>query len=78
MNSRDAFVVKRTYTSNLSNMLGTSGFQIYDVANQQSSDLPKPEEGALMNWAHSPDYKYFDYTAGSEDPTIYRIRMADL
>ncbi len=31
-----------------------------------------------MNWAHSPDYKYFYYTAGSEDPTIYRIRMSDL
>lgn len=55
-----------------------SALQIYDAATQQWSDLPKPQQGPVLNWAHSPDFKFFYYTAGSGDPKIYRIRMADL
>jgi tricorn protease-like protein len=55
-----------------------TGFQLYDVATKKWSDLPKPEKGSVANWAHSPDFKYFYYTAGTDDPKIYRIRMADL
>jgi WD40 repeat protein len=51
--------------------------QIYNLSTQRWSDLTKPEDGPVVNWARSPDFKYFYYTA-ARDPKIIRIRMADL
>jgi DNA-binding winged helix-turn-helix (wHTH) protein/Tol biopolymer transport system component len=53
-------------------------FQIYDLATGRWSDLAGLETGPLRGWARSPDYKYFYYTTGSDDPKLCRIRMADL
>ena len=55
-----------------------TGLQMYDVATQKWSQLPKPEKGSVINWAHSPDFKYFYYTAGTDEAKIYRIRMSDM
>jgi dipeptidyl aminopeptidase/acylaminoacyl peptidase len=52
--------------------------QIYDVSSKQWSDLTKPEDGPVVNWAHSPDFEYFYYTTRGQDPRLFRIRMADL
>ena len=42
------------------------------------SELSKPEDGPVGNWAHSPDFKYFYYTTRGQDPRIIRVRMADM
>ena len=52
--------------------------QIYDVSAGQWSELSKPEDGPVGNWAHSPDFKYFYYTTRGQDPRIIRVRMADM
>jgi DNA-binding beta-propeller fold protein YncE len=33
--------------------------------------------GYVVNWAHSPDYKYVYYTTGGAEPMASRIRLAD-
>jgi Tol biopolymer transport system component len=55
-----------------------TGLHLYDVATQKWSELVKPEKGSVINWAHSPDFKYFYYTAGTDDTKMYRIRMSDM
>ena len=52
--------------------------QIYDVSTGQWSNLTKPEEGPVGNWAHSPDFKYLYYTTRGRDPRLFRVRMADM
>jgi hypothetical protein len=52
---------------------------IFDVTTQKWSDLAVPgkTEGGVVNWAHSPDYKYVYYTTGGAEPKAMRIRLAD-
>ena len=33
--------------------------------------------GYVVNWAHSPDYKYVYYTTGGAEPMVLRVRLAD-
>jgi hypothetical protein len=45
---------------------------------QTWSDLvPSSLPGRLVNWSHSPDYKYLYYTTGGEEPKAMRVRLAD-
>jgi hypothetical protein len=53
------------------------GFQIFDFATQQWTDVPNPEEARVVYWAHSPDFKYFYYTSGDPVPKVIRLRVAD-
>jgi Tol biopolymer transport system component/DNA-binding winged helix-turn-helix (wHTH) protein len=51
---------------------------IFDVRKQQWSDLvPGKVPGSVINWAHSPDYKYVYYTTGGAEPKAMRVRLAD-
>ena len=51
---------------------------IFDVRAQQWSDLvPGKVPGSVINWAHSPDYKYVYYTTGGAEPKALRVRLAD-
>jgi hypothetical protein len=52
--------------------------QIYDVATQKWSDLTKPEDGPIVNLAHSPDFSYFYYTTSGQNARLVRVRSADL
>jgi DNA-binding winged helix-turn-helix (wHTH) protein/Tol biopolymer transport system component len=52
--------------------------QIYDVATQQWSDLTKPEDGPVVNWAHSPDFSFFYYTTSGQNARLIRVRSSDL
>jgi len=50
----------------------------FNVKTQQWSDLVSGgQPGAVIDWNHSPDYKYLYYTTGDAEPTIMRIRLAD-
>src|SRR5215831_8669042 len=43
--------------------------EIFDVRTQKWSDLvPGKLSGSVVNWAHSPDYKYVYYTTGGAEP----------
>jgi len=44
------------------------GFQIFDLATPQWTDIPNLGQERVVNWAHSPDFKYFYYTTGEQDP----------
>jgi eukaryotic-like serine/threonine-protein kinase len=51
---------------------------VFDVTTQQWSELVSFTAPAyVVNWAHSPDYKYVYYTTGGADPMALRIRLAD-
>jgi dipeptidyl aminopeptidase/acylaminoacyl peptidase len=51
---------------------------LFDVRTQRWSDLvPGKVPGSVVNWAHSPDYKYVYYTTGGAEPKAMRIRLAD-
>jgi len=47
---------------------------LFNIKTQQWSDLLP---GSVVNWAHSPDYKYVYYTTGGPEPIAMRIRLAD-
>lgn len=50
---------------------------IFDVRTQQWSDLVSGgAPGTVVNWAHSPDYRYVYYTTGGAEPEALRIRLA--
>jgi len=50
----------------------------FNVKTQQWSDLVSgAQPGAVIDWAHSPDYRYLYYTTGGPEPTTMRIRLAD-
>jgi Tol biopolymer transport system component len=52
--------------------------EIFDVRTQKWSDLvPGKLPGSVVNWAHSPDYKYVYYTTGRAEPKVMRVRLAD-
>jgi dipeptidyl aminopeptidase/acylaminoacyl peptidase len=51
---------------------------IFDIKTQKWSDLvslTKPD--TVVNWAHSPDYKYVYYTTGGAEPRALRVRLSD-
>jgi hypothetical protein len=51
---------------------------MFDVKTRRWSELVSvrsPE--AIINWAHSPDYRYVLYTTGGTEPKAMRIRLAD-
>jgi Tol biopolymer transport system component len=51
---------------------------VFDLKTQKWSDLvPGPIPGSVVNWAHSPDYKYVYYTTGGADPQALRVRLSD-
>ena len=55
-----------------------SKLEIFDVRTQKWSDLvPGKLANSVVNWAHSPDYKYVYYTTGGAEPKAVRIRLAD-
>jgi serine/threonine protein kinase/Tol biopolymer transport system component len=50
----------------------------FDVRTQKWSDLVSlTTPGDLVNWAHSPDYKYVYYTVGGAEPRALRLKLAD-
>ena len=52
--------------------------EIFDVRTQKWSDLvPGKVSASVVNWAHSPDYRYVYYTTGGAEPQALRIRLAD-
>jgi hypothetical protein len=51
---------------------------VFDVKTQRWSDLiSSTPTGYVVNWAHSPDYKYVYYTTGGAEPMAFRVRLAD-
>lgn len=51
---------------------------LFDVRTQHWSDLVRDmKPGTVVNWAHSPDYKYLYYTTGGTDPKVIRVRISD-
>jgi len=51
---------------------------VFDVKTQERSDLvslTKPD--TIVNWAHSPDFKYVYYTTGGAEPQALRVRLSD-
>jgi DNA-binding beta-propeller fold protein YncE len=51
---------------------------VFDVKTQRWSDLvSSTPTGYVVNWAHSPDYKYAYYTTGGAEPLALRVRLAD-
>jgi len=51
---------------------------LFDVKTQKWSSLVRDmKPGTIVNWAHSPDYKYLYYTTGGTDPNVVRVRIAD-
>jgi eukaryotic-like serine/threonine-protein kinase len=48
----------------------------YNFKTQKWSDiLTSPDK--FVNWLTSPDGKYFYYSTGGSDPTVFRLRLAD-
>ncbi len=48
----------------------------YNFKTQKWSDiLTSPDK--FVNWMTSPDGKYFYYSTGGSDPTVFRLRLAD-
>jgi len=53
-----------------------SKFVRYDFKTRKWSDLvASPEK--FVNWETSPDFKYFIYSTGGNNPTAFRIRLPD-
>jgi Tol biopolymer transport system component len=51
---------------------------VFNLKTQQWSDLVSgTQPGAVIDWMHSPDYRYLYYTTGGDEPTAMRIRLAD-
>jgi len=51
---------------------------VFDLRTQKWSDLLSlTTPGDLVNWAHSPDYKYVYYTVGGAEPQALRLKLAD-
>lgn len=51
---------------------------VFDFKTQKWSDLvPGPIPGGVVNWVHSPDYKYVYYSTGGTEPQALRVRLAD-
>lgn len=53
-----------------------SKFATYSFKTQKWSDLVSSPE-RFVNWATTPDFKYFIYSTGGNNPTAYRIRLPD-
>jgi serine/threonine protein kinase len=53
-----------------------SKFVRFDMKSQKWSDVvTNPDK--FVNWETSPDLRYFVYSTGGQNPTIYRLRLAD-
>ena len=51
---------------------------LFDIKTQKWSDLISfTPPDTVVNWAHSPDYKYVYYTTGGLQPQALRVRLAD-
>ena len=51
---------------------------VFDLKTQKWSDLVSlTKPGTVVNWAHTPDFKYVYYTTGGEEPQVLRVRLAD-
>jgi Tol biopolymer transport system component len=51
---------------------------VFDVKTQKWSELVSlTGPGNIVNWAHSPDYRYVFYTTGGAEPEAMRVRLAD-
>jgi Tol biopolymer transport system component len=51
---------------------------VFDLNTQKWSDLvPGPIPGGVVNWAHTPDFKYVCFTTGGAEPQVLRVRLAD-
>jgi len=51
---------------------------VFDVKTQKWSDLvPSPIPGGVINWTHSPDFKYVYYTTGGAETQAWRVRLDD-
>ena len=50
----------------------------FDVKTQKWSDLVSVAPPVtVVNWFHSPDYRYVYYTTGGSEPQALRVRLAD-
>jgi Tol biopolymer transport system component len=60
---------------------GTHDFtklMVFDLRTHQWSTLIAfSAPNYIVNWKHSPDYKYVYYTTGGTDPMVLRVRLAD-
>lgn len=55
---------------------GSSTFVLFDFKTRKWTDLiASPDR--FVNWEGSPDSKYFLYSTGGNNPTIFRMRLAD-
>ena len=51
---------------------------VFDLKTQKWSDLVSvTKPGTVVNWAHTPDYRYVHYTTGGPEPQAFRVRLAD-
>jgi tricorn protease-like protein len=51
---------------------------VFDLKTQRWSDLVSfTNPVTVVNWAHTPDYKYVHYTTGGAEPQAFRVRLAD-
>jgi hypothetical protein len=52
--------------------------RVFDFKTQKWSDLaPGTMPDTIVNWVHSPDYKYLYLAAGGAKPQIVRLRLTD-
>jgi len=55
---------------------GSSKFVLFDFKTRKWTDLiASPDR--FVNWEGSPDGKYFLYSTGGNNPTFFRMRLAD-
>lgn len=53
-----------------------SKFSRYDLKTQKWTEIiSSPDK--FVNWETSPDNKYFVYSTGGKDPTVFRMRLSD-
>jgi hypothetical protein len=53
-----------------------SKFQLFDFKTQKWSDIIS-SPGQFIHWETSADGKYFFYSTGGNDPTIFRMKLSD-
>ncbi len=51
---------------------------VFDLKTQKWSDLVSfTKPGIVVNWAHTPDYRFVHYTTGGAESQAFRVRLAD-
>ena len=57
---------------------GSTTMRAFDFKTKKWSDLaPGAIPKTIVNWLHSPDYKYLYLAAGGAEPEVLRFRVAD-